>query len=177
MDSAKLNDWLQVIGLFGVIGSLIFVGLQMKQDREIALAGTYQDRTAAVAETLSSVSSNKEAMSALIKTQFGLNPGDPIPPGYFELDEGLEPLTAGEVVPALYYSSAMWFHWDNSHFQYQNGYLPESHWSRIRSIIKARLSQNSIARLGFELSPRTHRREFREEIENILAEIDAESEN
>ena len=45
MDSAKLNDWLQVIGLFGVIASLIFVGLQMKQDREIALAGTYQDRT------------------------------------------------------------------------------------------------------------------------------------
>ena len=34
MDSAKLNDWLQVVGLFGVIASLIFVGLQMKQDRD-----------------------------------------------------------------------------------------------------------------------------------------------
>jgi hypothetical protein len=149
----------------------------MKQDREIALAATYQDRTAAVAETIISVSSNKEAMSALIKTQFGLNPGDPVPPGYFELDEGLEPLTAGEIAPAIYYSTAMWFHWDNSHFQYQNGYLPESHWSRIRSIIKTRLSQNSIARLSFELSPRSHRQEFREEIDNILAEVDAESEN
>ncbi len=38
MDSTKLNDWLQVVGLFGIIGSLIFVGLQMKQDRQIALA-------------------------------------------------------------------------------------------------------------------------------------------
>jgi hypothetical protein len=177
MDSAKLNDWLQVIGLFGVIASLTFVGLQMKQDREIALAATYQDRTAAVAETILSVSSNREAMSALIKTQFGMNPGDPVPPEYLELDEGLEPLTAGEVVPAIYYSTAMWFHWDNSHFQYQNGYLPESHWHRIRSIIKSRLSQNSIARLSFELNPRAHRQEFREEIDSILAEIDAESEN
>ena len=38
MDSAKLNEWLQVVGLFGVIGSLVFVGLQIKQDRQIALA-------------------------------------------------------------------------------------------------------------------------------------------
>lgn len=38
MDTSKLNDWLQVVGLFGVIASLIFVGLQMKQDRAIATA-------------------------------------------------------------------------------------------------------------------------------------------
>lgn len=38
LDSAKLNDWLQVIGIFAVLGGLIFVGLQMKQDRQIALS-------------------------------------------------------------------------------------------------------------------------------------------
>ena len=42
MDSAKLNDWLQVIGLFGVVASLIFVGLQMKQEHEIALSNGIQ---------------------------------------------------------------------------------------------------------------------------------------
>jgi hypothetical protein len=35
MDSAKLNDWLQVIGIFALVASLIFVGLQMKQTQEI----------------------------------------------------------------------------------------------------------------------------------------------
>ncbi len=38
MKPTELNDWLQVVGLFGVIASLIFVGLQLKQDRRIALA-------------------------------------------------------------------------------------------------------------------------------------------
>ena len=38
MDSAKLNDWLQVVGIFALVASLIFVGLQMRQDRQIALA-------------------------------------------------------------------------------------------------------------------------------------------
>ena len=36
MDSGKLNDWLQVGGLFAVLGGLIFVGLQLMQDRQIA---------------------------------------------------------------------------------------------------------------------------------------------
>lgn len=32
----ELNDWLQVLGLFGVLGGLIFVGLQLSLDRQIA---------------------------------------------------------------------------------------------------------------------------------------------
>ncbi len=35
MDSAKLNDWLQVIAIFALVASLIFVGLQVKQTQQI----------------------------------------------------------------------------------------------------------------------------------------------
>ena len=45
MDSAKLNDWMQVIGIFALVASLVFVGLQLKQSHEIALAEQYQSRT------------------------------------------------------------------------------------------------------------------------------------
>jgi len=38
MISKELNDWLQVIGLFGVLGGLIFVGLQLQLDRRVALS-------------------------------------------------------------------------------------------------------------------------------------------
>jgi hypothetical protein len=31
MDSAKLNDWLQFAGMLGLIGSLVFVGMQVNQ--------------------------------------------------------------------------------------------------------------------------------------------------
>ena len=36
MDTAKLNDWMQVIGIFAVVASLIFVGLQLRQADEVA---------------------------------------------------------------------------------------------------------------------------------------------
>ena len=31
MDSAKLNDWLQFVGMLGLIASLVFVGVQVNQ--------------------------------------------------------------------------------------------------------------------------------------------------
>jgi hypothetical protein len=36
MDSTKLNDRLQILGMLGIIASLVFVGLQLKQTDEIA---------------------------------------------------------------------------------------------------------------------------------------------
>ncbi len=36
----ELNDWLQVVGLFGVLGGLIFVGLQVRQERQVAQTET-----------------------------------------------------------------------------------------------------------------------------------------
>jgi len=41
MDQRKIGDWLQIVGMFGVIASLLFVGLQMKQSHEIAKSATY----------------------------------------------------------------------------------------------------------------------------------------
>ena len=46
LDNSKLNDWLQLAASVGVILSLIFVGLEIKQSREIAIADIYQQRTA-----------------------------------------------------------------------------------------------------------------------------------
>jgi hypothetical protein len=38
--SQKLNDWLQVAGMFGIIGTLVFVGVQMKQTQTFAPASS-----------------------------------------------------------------------------------------------------------------------------------------
>ncbi len=50
-NAAKINDWLQVVGMFGLIASLVFVGMQIKQDHEIALSGVYQARSDATVNT------------------------------------------------------------------------------------------------------------------------------
>ena len=35
MNSEKVNDWLQIVGMFGIMASLIFVGVQVHQTQEI----------------------------------------------------------------------------------------------------------------------------------------------
>jgi hypothetical protein len=35
MDSEKVNDWLQLVGMFGIMASLIFVGVQVRQTQVI----------------------------------------------------------------------------------------------------------------------------------------------
>ena len=34
----SLDTWIQVIGMLGVLGGLVFVGLEMQQNQRIALA-------------------------------------------------------------------------------------------------------------------------------------------
>ena len=45
MNSGSFREWLEVIGVFGVIASLIFVGLEMRQSQKIALSAAYQARS------------------------------------------------------------------------------------------------------------------------------------
>jgi len=65
MDSSKVNDWLQVVGLFGVIGSLMFVGLQMKQDQAIAMSAASQSRTDMTVQLITDWVANPFFLSAL----------------------------------------------------------------------------------------------------------------
>jgi hypothetical protein len=65
-DSSKLSDWLQVIGLFAVVASLIFVGLQMKQTDAIALSEIYQERAVASREHNLINSSNPNFLSGSV---------------------------------------------------------------------------------------------------------------
>ena len=37
--------WVQLLGMFGVLGGLVFVGLEMQQSQRIAMAGQQQERT------------------------------------------------------------------------------------------------------------------------------------
>lgn len=60
MDSAKLNDWMQVLGIFALVVSLIFVGLQMRQDRVLAAVESTRSRSDLVSGLTEMVSDNRE---------------------------------------------------------------------------------------------------------------------
>ena len=44
MKRVSLDTWIQLLGMVGLLGGLIFVGLEMKQSQLIALAGQQQAR-------------------------------------------------------------------------------------------------------------------------------------
>jgi hypothetical protein len=60
MDSTKLNDWMQVVGLFALVASLIFVGFQIRQDRSIAVVESMASRADAVSELADMVGNNED---------------------------------------------------------------------------------------------------------------------
>lgn len=156
MNSARLSDWLQVIGLFGVIASLVFVGLQMMQDREIALSAIYQERAAAAAEFYVARASIPENREALAKMQSG----------------GSLSLTTGEMIAFQSIALAGKQMIDNSHYQWEQGFASDEHWRQIRETWKSAL-RNPVAREVYVQSPM--RPSFRLEYTEILREIESES--
>ena len=47
MNKIDINALIQLLGMVGIIGSLIFVGLEMRQTQRIAIAGQQQARASA----------------------------------------------------------------------------------------------------------------------------------
>lgn len=112
MNSQKLNDWLQIVGLFGVIASLMFVGLQLKQTQDIAASETYQNRTAIANELNAAGMSSSEFLSGVSKVYLN------------RIDE----LTMQEAVALEWYVGSILLLMENNHLQLKAGYLTEEQW-------------------------------------------------
>ncbi len=171
MDAAKLNDWIQVIGIFALVASLIFVGFQMQQDRDIARVMIYQSRASSVAEIMASLASSPEAMAAHLKTSFG-DPNQEI-----QREDWATPITAQDMILGGLAMNAFFTVSDNSHFQYQEGFLPEDQWLSVRSSLKYSISTFPFARDRAEATLGQRRPAFRDELIEIMKEIDEESTN
>jgi hypothetical protein len=120
VSTKNLRDWLEIVGLFSVVASLIFVGLQMKQTQEIALASQYQSRA--------------DVQMELLLTN---------------METGYSRLSMSNESPSYVYDNPdvtdlnylynlvrhAWYSFDNNHYQYESGLLPAEHWAgQVRSI-------------------------------------------
>lgn len=158
MDSAKLNDWLQVVGLFGVIASLTFVGLQMKQDREIALSAATQTRTDTTINNISSTAANPFYLAAVDK----IAAGQP------------ETLLPSERHVLFLQAQMVLFNFENVHYQYQGGFIPDERWEGTRQALMTLFRQPYGVRATYESNPSAWRKSFQAVVDELLAEIDAE---
>ena len=171
MDSAKLNDWLQVTGLFGVMASLVFVGFQLRQDHRIALANTYQARTATSVDAFHARAANIEALSAEIRF-LGSNPNDPVRRSSIKIPESAGSMTELEYRAGLFVAMATWQQWDNLYYQYELGFLPEESWLSLREVIRRNFELETIAVRAY--ATRNGSPTFNKVVDQIIAEVESE---
>ena len=112
MRKIAIEDLIQLLGMVGIIGSLIFVGLEMRQSQMIAQAGQQQDRTAIF---FGLIGSNNEAGVDWQST-------------VYEADVGQsEAYTPTEIVRRNNFHAHL-FTYENDYFQYMQGLMPQQVW-------------------------------------------------
>lgn len=106
VDSAKLNDWIQAVGLLALVASLIFVGIEVRQNSIATRSATNAAVKDAFREINSVIASSPELAQALAANAESPNDAPP--------EDRVQML-------------AMWralFHiWSNVHRQHLNGTL------------------------------------------------------
>jgi hypothetical protein len=121
MTREKLKDWLELIGIIAIVASLVFVGLELRQSRQIAIADIYQQRAALVIEVQN---------TSLVADRWG---------DAFSKMAANESLTADEE-GILKFGNNPWFsYWENNHFQYEIGLLTEEQWLASYNSMRSRI--------------------------------------
>jgi hypothetical protein len=124
-----LQDWGsigEVIGAIAVVVTLIYLAKQIRQNthsmeegRRLALAQTYQMRSDALQAMLVQAADSEHIGSIIIRlTELG----------YPEDVKALEGLSAAEWRRFRMWQIAQQTHWDNMHYQYQQGYLDREYY-------------------------------------------------
>ncbi|MDX1402999.1 MAG: hypothetical protein R3192_00600 [Woeseiaceae bacterium] len=147
MKTEQLGDWLQIIGLFGVIGSLIFVGLQLRQTQAIALSETYQGRTANTIEANNAGLSSPELLSGMSKIY----------------TDKADELTMPEAIALEFHIGTILTMYENNELQRQAGFLSQEHWQRNLDELECMLTVPIFREIAYEWS-------FRESFQSLVSE-------
>jgi len=144
----KFADWkdsAELIGIVAIVASLVFVGLQLRQSHEIALATQYQARAEATQNLhLASIEADYLAPIPALRNGIG------------------DKFSARDINLFLW----LWIQYDNHFYQYESGFLEESAWqAQLRNIRE--LYSICDARFAFEWRKKGLRSEFVELVESF----------
>ncbi|NJN51868.1 MAG: hypothetical protein HC809_08950 [Gammaproteobacteria bacterium] len=125
MTITELGALGELLGAFGVIATLVYLAVQVRQNtrslevtQRLALAQTYQIRADALQAMVVQAASGQIGEIIVKLTQAG----------YPESPAALDALTAEERGRFRLWQIAQQTHWDNMHFQYQQGFLDEEYY-------------------------------------------------
>ena len=117
----SFDTWIQLLGMIGVLGGLIFVGLEMRQSQIIAVAGQAQARNQAQLDFQLGVLTSENNFSRDIFDTGGINDLNPANLAQEEA-QALRHVLNWRAVSL-----------QNAFQQYQLGLLPEDVWEQVKS--------------------------------------------
>jgi hypothetical protein len=169
MKKWNAHDWFQLIGMASVVGSLIFVGLQLKQSQQIAIAAQYQARVDAASGHYTAILQSDAGLRVIGKDVLAdMLSDETIPPEIkaWAKSQPVEELAFRAVAATLFLKGH-----DNVHFQYQSGFISEESWDALRQQLQIGLDEpRSWCRAVFEKNPGIWRASYRELIQEVLDE-------
>ena len=157
MQSIKTRDIIEIVGILSIVASLIFVGMQLKQDEIIAMGSQYQSRAELSIDNYRSVLENPELLAATVKA----NRGD------------VESFTPEEKLAYDTKLTMDFIRLDNNFYQYELGLSDETYWENSRIRTKTRL-QSEYTRKHYLEIVTARRSPLGQLILQLIAEIDAE---
>ncbi len=159
MNWAALGAIGETLGALGVIATLIYLAIQIRQNtrsmhegRRLALAQSYQMRADALQDMLVHAATSNIGGIIVKLTNAG----------YPEDLSALDQLDAEELGRFRLWQIAQQSHWDNMHYQYQQGYLDEEYYE---DAIKERVAR--LAPTWQALGLTQGRKSFFEEIQRL----------
>lgn len=160
----------ETAGVASIVGSLIFVGMQLRQAQEIAIASQYQERASTAVDYYSSQMQNELALVDQAETLAATVRSGKASPAIRALVENRSP----ESVGIWFFQHRVFFVMlDNFHFQYSSGFMAEESWEAFRRQLRDELSNEATA--AYYRDYGTHSRSSFEELcDQILREIESE---
>ena len=111
MKEVSLDVWVQLIGLLSVVAGLAFVGFEMRQSQQIALASQQQERAALVTEIIGTFSEIDPPISMV---------------DYLNEDIDISNQDRRAIIETVIYR--MWMVYENDYLQYDLGLMDEDIW-------------------------------------------------
>ncbi len=116
--SINIDRIIQLVGISGIVGSLMFVGLEMRQTQKIAIAGQQQDRSAMGITLIKSFNERGVDFTSVLGQN---NHGLKLSPTEITHRNGVQ---------------IAWFLSENDYYQYELGLMDQKTWNAKLNAIK-----------------------------------------
>lgn len=154
MTRLNWKDLAEFVGIIAIVASLIFVGLELKQGHDIARADVHLQR-AALAMAANQTVNDPVVQTVVTKVVAG------------------DSLTVGErLIADGVFERALIFY-ENNHYQYQLGMVPEELWLASKRSLTSDLVSSQEFREFWERDRGNWRRSFATIVDDLIDDLDS----